>query len=114
MVARMRRIEAGETPQNDGGHPMRQKNYFRLAYSRLAPNEPAGTITTNTHNPGSGRFLHYRDHRTLTVREVARLQGFPDGFRFIGSQGDQRRHVGNAVPPLLSQRVAEALTTVGL
>ena len=114
MVARMRRVGAGETPQNDRGHPMRPKNYFRLAYARLAPDEPAATITTNTHNPGSGRFLHYRDHRTLTVREVARLQGFPDAFRFIGSQGNQRRHVGNAVPPLLSQQIAEALTAAEL
>ena len=114
MVARIMRVGAGETPQNRSAHPLRPKKYFRLAYARLAPDEPAATITTNTHNPGSGRFLHYRDHRTLTVREVARLQGFPDSFRFIGSQGNQRRHVGNAVPPLLSQRIAEAFTMTGL
>ena len=53
-------------------------------------------------------------HRTLTVREVARLQGFPDSFRFVGSQMDQRRHVGNAVPPPLSRRIADAIVSAGM
>ncbi len=66
-------------------------------------------MTTQTQNAGSGRFTHYRDHRVVTVREVARLQSFPDGFRFFGSQEAQRRHVGNAVPPLLARAIAAAL-----
>ena len=114
LVERIRSVEVGEAPQAYGDHPLRRKQYFRLAYARLSPDEPASTLTTNTHNPGSGRFLHYRDHRTLTVREVARLQGFPDWFRFAGSQTEQRRHVGNAVPPPLSRRVAEVLTAAGV
>ena len=114
LVERIRTVAAGEAPQADGDHPLRRKQYFRLAYARLSPDEPASTLTTNTHNPGSGRFLHYRDHRTLTVREVARLQGFPDWFKFAGSQTEQRRHVGNAVPPPLSRRIAEVLTAAGV
>ena len=114
MIARIRTVRPGETPQNNSEHPLRPKRYFRLAYARLSGDAPAGTLTTNTHNPGSGRFLHYRDDRTLTVREVARLQGFPDWFRFVGRQTDQRRHVGNAVPPPLSQRIAETFTEVGV
>jgi len=46
------------------------------------------------------------------VREAARLQGFPDTFRFFGSQEVQRRHVGNAVPPLLAKAIATALLPV--
>ena len=114
LVERIRTVEAGETPQQCGAHPLRRKEYFRLAYARLSGGAPASTLTTNTHNPGSGRFLHYRDHRTLTVREVARLQGFPDWFRFVGSQTEQRRHVGNAVPPPLSHRIAQLVVSAGL
>ena len=70
------------------------------AYTRLHRRGLARTITTNFHNPGSGRFLHYQQHRTLTVREAARLQGFGDDFVFIGRPGRQERLVGNAFPPL--------------
>ena len=114
LVERIRTVGAGEAPQARSDHPLRPKQYFRLAYARLSADAPASTLTTNTHNPGSGRFLHYRDHRTLTVREVARLQGFPDWFKFVGSQTEQRRHVGNAVPPPLSRRIAEVLTAAGV
>jgi len=109
LVAAMARMQPGETPQRADSHPLSPKTYFTGAYGRLAPHRPAPTMTTFTQNAGSGRFTHYRDHRVLTVREVARLQGFPDWFRFFGSQETQRRHVGNAVPPLLAQAVASTL-----
>jgi DNA (cytosine-5)-methyltransferase 1 len=109
LVAAMERLAPGETPQRIEDHPLRKKEYFRNAYARLDASQPAPTMTTQTHNPGSGRFTHYRDHRVLTVREVARLQSFPDAFRFFGSQKVQRRHVGNAVPPLLAREIAQAL-----
>jgi DNA (cytosine-5)-methyltransferase 1 len=109
LVAMMAMLKAGETPQQIMDHPLRRKAYFRGAYARLDPELPAPTMTTQTHNPGSGRFTHYRDHRVLTVREVARIQSFPDRFRFFGSQAIQRRHVGNAVPPMVSQFIASIL-----
>jgi DNA (cytosine-5)-methyltransferase 1 len=106
VVARLSLLAPGETPQRTTGHPLRRKEYFRAAYARLHPDAIAPTMTTQTHNPGSGRFTHYRDHRVLTVREVARLQSFPDSFRFFGPQETQRRHIGNAVPPLLAAAIA--------
>jgi DNA (cytosine-5)-methyltransferase 1 len=109
MIEAMSQLRPGETPQETPGHRLRRKDYFRGAYARLDPKLPAMTITTQTQNPGSGRFTHYRDHRVITVREVARLQSFPDRFRFFGSQAVQRRHVGNAVPPLLAQALASVL-----
>lgn len=81
-------------------------NYFSQAYARLHRKGIAQTITTQFGNPGSGRYTHYRDLRSITVREAARFQSFPDAFVFHGSYSSQMRHVGNAVPPLLAKALA--------
>jgi DNA (cytosine-5)-methyltransferase 1 len=81
-------------------------NYFSQAYARLHPRGIGFTITAHFRNPGSGRFTHYRDNRSITVREAARLQSFNDRFIFYGCDRDQERHVGNAVPPMLSAALA--------
>jgi DNA (cytosine-5)-methyltransferase 1 len=109
LVQKLAALKPGEAPQRLENHPLRSKEYFRNAYARLNADEPSLTVTTQTQNPGSGRFTHYRDDRVITVREAARLQSFPDSFRFFGTQEIQRRHVGNAVPPLLAQSIAEAI-----
>ena len=54
-------------------------------------------------------FVHPELDRFVTVREAARLQSFPDTFRFVGSQFRQFRQIGNAVPPILASAVAEAV-----
>lgn len=87
-------------------HP---KSHYSQAYGRLHRDGLARTITTYFCNAGSGRFLHPTDHRTLTVREAARLQGFPDWYRFVGTQAEQMRLVGNAVPPPLAEAVARQI-----
>ncbi|MBI3836838.1 MAG: DNA mismatch endonuclease Vsr [Planctomycetia bacterium] len=81
-------------------------NYFSQAYGRLHRRGIAHTITANFSNPGSGRFLHYRDLRAITVREAARFQSFRDKFVFHGFHLTQMRHVGNAVPVLLAREFA--------
>jgi DNA (cytosine-5)-methyltransferase 1 len=86
-------------------------NSFSQAYARLHRNGIAYTITTFVHNAGSGRFWHYRDQRTITVREAARLQSFDDNFVFVGTRSDQERHAGNAVPPLLAEALADHIYT---
>ena len=82
-------------------------NYFSQAYARLHPRGIGFTITAHFRNPGSGRFTHYRDNRSISIREAARLQSFDDRFIFHGFETDQERHVGNAVPPLLAEALAQ-------
>ena len=87
-------------------------NYFSQAYARLHRKQPSHTITTSFLNPGSGRFIHYRDKRSITVREAARLQSFDDSFVFYGTFASQERHVGNAVPPLMSLAWANHIANI--
>ena len=58
------------------------------------------------------RFIHYdpAQQRTITVREAARLQSFPDDFDFVGSRGNAYQMIGNAVPVLLANAIAQAIS----
>ncbi|WP_425989977.1 DNA (cytosine-5-)-methyltransferase [Afipia sp. DC4300-2b1] len=83
-------------------------------YGRLRPDLPAYTINTYYTRPGNGCFLHYAQDRTISHREAARLQSFPDDFVFEGSsQRALCQQIGNAVPPLLAFQVAQALGEPG-
>ncbi|WP_240789979.1 DNA (cytosine-5-)-methyltransferase [Roseomonas sp. HF4] len=86
-------------------------------YGRLHPERPAYTIGTYYNRPGNGCFLHYDavggQHRTLSHREAARLQSFPDSFVFTGPQRAVCQQIGNAVPPLLAYQLALALGEPG-
>lgn len=88
----MRRIASGEL----------RKDCTTL-YHRLAWDEPSYTITCNFRNVSSGAFTHPALDRSITPREAARLQSFPDSFVFEGSAVP--RQIGNAVPPILGRAV---------
>ena len=77
-------------------------------YGRLRKDGLASTILTKC-DPHWGAFIHPEQDRTLTVREAARLQSFPDRFHFPGPRTEQYVQVGNAVPPLLANQVARAI-----
>jgi DNA (cytosine-5)-methyltransferase 1 len=77
---------------------------FNVAWTRYHSKKPSPTIDT-----GHRHHFHYKFNRVPTVRENARLQSFPDSFRFLGSKTDQMRQVGNAVPPLLAKALATEL-----
>lgn len=81
----------------------------RGVYGRLHPDEAAGTITARFDSFTRGRFGHPWATRNLTLREGARLQTFPDDFRFVGNREEIAAQIGNAVPPLLARRVGVAL-----
>lgn len=76
---------------------------------RLDPTRPAYTVTTQFNNVTGGCFTHPYEDRALSVREGARLQSFPDRYRFIGALASRCRQIGNAVPPLLAQQLACAI-----
>lgn len=78
-------------------------------FGRLWWNRPAGTLTAMFDNFTRGRFAHPKENRNITGREGARLQSFPDSFRFLGPKKDVAKQIGNAVPPRLGQAVGEAL-----
>lgn len=79
-------------------------------YHVLEPDEPSTTIIAHLYKDGN-RFIHYdpEQQRTITVREAARLQSFPDDFDFIGSQGNAYQMIGNAVPVLLAKAIGFAI-----
>lgn len=78
-------------------------------YKRLAWDDLSRTITAHIAKDGYW-YIHPEENRTLTVREAARIQTFPDHFRFSGTRSDAFRQIGNAVPPLLARSVATCLT----
>lgn len=81
------------------------KNFkYHESLHRYTSNKPSLTIDT-----GHRTHFHYKWNRIPSVRENARLQSFPDDFIFTGNKQQQYKQVGNAVPPLLGQAVAEQL-----
>ncbi|MEA2553868.1 MAG: (cytosine-5)-methyltransferase 1 [Fimbriimonadaceae bacterium] len=81
----------------------------RDVYGRLAWDKPSGTITGGCTQPSKGRFSHPEDHRGLTLREAARLQGFPDDHSFCGAKQDIALQIGNSVPPPFAFALAKHL-----
>lgn len=78
-------------------------------YGRMAWDDPAPTITARFDSFSRGRFGHPEHDRTITLREGARLQGFPDSFIFHGRKVSVARQIGNAVPPPLARAVGSAI-----
>ncbi|MFF5423242.1 MULTISPECIES: DNA cytosine methyltransferase [unclassified Streptomyces] len=84
---------------------------FTDKYKRLDWDKRSRSITAHIAKDGYW-YIHPEDNRTLTVREAARIQTFPDRFRFAGTRSDAFRQIGNAVPPLLGKAAAAAVAPV--
>lgn len=87
----------------EGGH-------IKNIYGRLAWDKPCGTIVAGIDKITCGRFVHPEADRLLTPRECARIQSFPDPFRFFGGRVAQYYMIGNAVPPRISEVIACAIS----
>ena len=77
-------------------------------YLRLKYDEPCGTVV----NVRKSMWEHPTINRALSIREAARLQTFPDSFRFVGTKDAQYQQVGNAVPPILAKAIAEEVLRI--
>ena len=87
-------------------HARNGKRAYEDVYGRLHWDKPAITITAHARNPASGRFVHPEQHRGLSVREAALLQGFPKTYWVCGSLDSRVRQIGNAVPPIFAAFLA--------
>lgn len=87
-----------------------KKHTYYTSYGRLKWDEPGSTITRGFSTMGQGRFVHPLRKRTLTPHEAARIQGFPDFFRFNAAKkrGELHLMIANAVPPKISAMLVDA------
>lgn len=85
-----------------------RSDIFDDKYKRLEENDLSRTITAHIAKDGYW-YIHPRDSRTLTIREAARLQTFPDWYRFAGPPSAAFRQIGNAVPPFLGKHLGQAI-----
>lgn len=109
--ARMRwLLEHGEYDLPNSERPLCHQNdshTYRSMYGRLNWEKPAQTITSGFGSIGQGRYMHPDQMRALTPHEAARIQGFPDYFRFVPlpSRASLATMIANAVPPELGRRI---------
>jgi DNA (cytosine-5)-methyltransferase 1 len=88
-----------------------REDIFHDKIKRLRRDRPSWTVVAHLYKDGY-MYVHPTQPRTITVREAARLQGFPDAFIFRGSRTDQFKQVGNAVPPLMAKAVAAEIRKI--
>ena len=100
----------GRTLYSDLPESLRRyrSDIFNDKYNRLSWDEPSRTVTAHLAKDGYW-YIHPEQHRSLTVREAARLQTFPDTFRFAGCRSHQFQQIGNAVPPELARQIGSAI-----
>lgn len=96
----------GNRPKGIGPKCLDKVKGFSDVYGRLYWDRPSITITQYARNPASGRYIHPEQDRGLSVREVARIQSFPDDFVFVGRFDSMFKQIGEAVPPKFSCAVA--------
>lgn len=108
LIRLMQALGDGQS-KDDLPAELRPRSGYPNTYAKLWWDRPSTTVTRNFACPSSSRCIHPRDSRAMTIREGARLQSFPDDYRFYGGDGMKRLEIGNAVPPLLSQVIAEQM-----
>lgn len=100
-------VSEGKSAHENEDSNLRPLSGYNTTYKRQIWKEPASTVQTTFGMISGCRNVHPIATRSLTIREAARIQSFPDSFKFIGSLGDIRATIGNAVPPLLAYQIAK-------
>ncbi len=114
-MARIERLKPGDDwralPHHllPGGMQRALRKDHTRRYRRMQWDGIARSIITRFRDPKSGEYIHPEQHRTISIREAARIQSFPDWFVLEGNYTQQYDQVGNAVPPLLARAVAEEI-----
>lgn len=109
VIRWLRDVPEGCSAHENTDPDLRPPSGFNTTYKRIKWDEPCSTITTNFSMISGCRNVHPTATRSLTIREAARAQSFPDEFVFVGKWGDIRKAIGNAVPPLFAELIAEEI-----
>lgn len=109
VIKWLKDVPEGCSAHDNEDPSLRPPSGFNTTYKRLLWDEPCSTVPTNFSMISGCRNVHPISTRSLTIREAMRAQSFPDEFVFIGKWGDVRKAIGNAVPPILSRVIADAL-----
>jgi DNA (cytosine-5)-methyltransferase 1 len=104
------RKNGGKRPTRRTYVPPYSVDSFPDKWRKLVPEAPSWTITAHL-GKDTYSHIHYdaSQARSITAREAARLQSFPDAFEFAGNMGDMFRQIGNAVPPLLARELGASV-----
>ena len=105
---RIKRIQPGQN-WRDLEERDEIKSVHSGSYGRLEWDNQSTTITTRFDTPSGGRVIHPERHRALTPREAARIQSFDDSFVFYGNKTSVGKQIGNAVPPLVAEVLANII-----
>ena len=81
---------------------------YSESFVRTDPNKPCKTVKANN----GSVFIHYRKNRSMSPRELARLQGYPDNFLFLGNKHDVFMMIGNSIPCELAYAIAKVIKEI--
>jgi DNA (cytosine-5)-methyltransferase 1 len=105
----LKRTPEGKSAHQNKDPKFRPPSGYLTTYKRIWWDRPSPAITTCFSSISSQNNVHPRDTRALTIREAARIQTFPDDFKFMNSISSIRKQIGNAVPPLLAKVLAKKI-----
>jgi DNA (cytosine-5)-methyltransferase 1 len=107
VIEQLKDVPEGTSAHNNLNPALRPKSGYNTTYKRIYWDEPCSTISTTFAMISGSRNVHPTNTRSFTIREAMRVQTFPDDFKLLGTLGDIRTAIGNAVPPLFAKVLGE-------